>query len=425
MRYIYTSIFYLAVPFIWFFMWLKGRKNPDYAKRHMERYGFYKNLLKPKPKGIVVHASSVGEVMVATPLVKALQARYPDLAITFTCMTPTGSDQIKKTFGESVTHCYLPFDLPFAIKRFLRFIDPKAVIIIETELWANLFYALKRQNIALMIANARLSARSSARYAKFQKTMGEILQCVDLIAAQDKLSAERYLAIGATPEQVKVTGNIKYDLTPSAKIYKKINENRGVFNKRPVWVAASTHEGEEEIILAAHQKLRTKFPDLLLVLVPRHLERFDAVADLIKAKNLSFVRRSEHQVVKNEAVLLADTMGELLFFYGLCDVAFIGGSLITRGGHNPLEAAAFKKPIVSGIEVFNFQDVYQQLNDAKAVSWADKTVESVANEVGYLLQNPQERTRNGEAAYAVLQRNQGALEKLLGFMQPYLENNND
>ncbi len=427
MRYLYTFIFYVALPFIWIFMWMKKQKSPDYAKGYGERLGFYRHLIKPKAKGIVIHASSVGEVNVAIPLVKALQTQYPEMAITFTCMTPTGAKLIKKVFGETVTHCYLPFDLPFAIKRFLRFVEPKVVVVMETELWVNLFYTLKRKNITLIIANARLSARSCKHYAKFQKTMSNILQCIDLIAAQDQLSADRYLAIGAMPEQVQVTGNIKYDLHILPEIYEKISQNQGV--KRLIWVAASTHAGEEEIILQAHQRLCASFPDLLLILVPRHLERFDDVAELLRQyehqNSLSFVRHSENCLTQHKNVLLVDTIGELLFFYGLCDVALIGGSLISQGGHNPLEAAAFKKPIVSGVEVFNFYEVYQQLEDANAVKWVMNTAESLAMEIQFLLQNPAERKAMGEAGFVVLQRNQGALIKLLALMQPYLESENE
>ncbi len=420
MRRLYTIIFYLALPFLALFMCWKGRKDPNYAKGLKERYGFYHKEKKPTPQGILVHAASVGEVMLATSFIKALQKHYPHLAITLSTMTPTGAQQARQNFGASITHCYLPFDVPFAVRRFLAFIQPQVVVVIETEIWANLFTHLAKKNIPLIIANARLSARSTKGYLRFQKTMSKLFKSVTLVCAQDKISAERYMSLGVEEKKILITGNIKFDHNFVEKD-ENMEKLRRECAQRPVWVAGSTHAGEDEIILQAHKKLLQKFPQLLLILVPRHKERFALVAEEIKASGLSFVTRRSQEDFSQANVLLGDTMGELMRFYGVAQVVFVGGSFIARGGHNPLEPLAFKCPVISGEHVFNFAEIYQQLSQDGAVKIIPANKDSLATQVQTWLENPAKAQSVGAKGFEILQQNRGALAKLFTAIQPYLE----
>lgn len=416
MFFLYQCLWFFALPFVWLFFQWKGRKNRAYAKRFKERFGFYDK--KFQPQGIVIHAASVGEVMVAEGLIQQLLKNSLNIPLTVTTMTPTGSALVKQKFGNKVQHCYLPFDFCFFVKRFLKKVQPQLFIIIETEIWANLFSQLKKQHIPLVIANARLSERSFKRYGYFKKTMVNIFESVDLIAAQDKLSGERYLKLGA--KNVRITGNLKYDFShlPNEE---RINLYRQIIHQRPTWVAASTHEGEEEIILNAHRLLQQKLPELLLVLVPRHLERFETVAQLISQSGFSFTKRSLSPKKVNEEVLLVDAIGELMSVFAVSDVVLMGGSLISRGGHNPLEPLAENCAVLSGREIFNFKDIYRQLDAEHAVTWVDNTSESVAKKVFQLLMNKQECHQYAERGKGLLQQNRGALSQLWQALQPFWE----
>lgn len=420
-RIIYTVIFYLAIPFIYAFFWFKGRQNHEYRQGFAQRMGWYgeKSLLSPS---IIIHCASVGEVVLATPLVNALQNQNPNFKIIVTTMTPTGANKVYDIFGNSVLHLYLPFDVPCAIKRFFKFTQPQLVIIIETEIWANFFNALKNRKIPLIIANARISPHSFPRYAKFKGSLAPILNCTTVIATQDQSSYERYLTLGTSREKLQIMGNLKYDLPPPANIEIQIEELHALVGNRPLWVAGSTHEQEEELILETHKLLQSKYPDLLLVLVPRHIERQGEVAQIIAKKNLSFVRRSQTNtsLPTSTAVLLVDKIGELIPWYALAKVAFVGGSLIPRGGHNPLEPLLFKTPVISGKEVFNFAEIYQDLDRAHCVYWVENNVNSIYHGVNELLNSPKLSQTMAENGAQVLQANQGALQNLLQILHPWL-----
>ena len=337
LRFCYTLLSYCIQPLILLFMWKKGLKQPDYRKRLCERYGVYSNLVKPTQNGIIVHAASVGEVIAATPLIKAIQARYPELPITVTTVTPTGSARVKGAFGKSVSHCYLPYDLPDAIDRFIDFVQPKLMIVIETELWPNLIARFHQRNIPFIVANARLSPRSAKRYGWIKGALKGIWQLINMILAQDKVSEQRYLHLGYPHERLVNTGNLKFDLEITEQLREKVFETVETLNisKRLVWIAGSTHEGEEKIILNAHQELLKKHPDLLLILVPRHPERFTQVEELIQKSGLSYRKRSQFEPLKpTTQVLLGNTMGEMMILYGMAEIAFVGGSLVKHGGHN-------------------------------------------------------------------------------------------
>ena len=422
-RFFYTALIYIIQPALLLLMLIRSIKSPRYRRRLAERYGFYHHIRRPQSGGVIIHAASVGEVMAAALLIRRIQQDYPVLPITVTTFTPTGSERVKALWGDKVTHFYLPWDLPWAVRRFLRFVEPKLFIMIETELWPNLIDRCNRRHIPLIIVNARLSARSAQRYGRIKGCMGEILSQIALIAAQDKASAERYLALGAPSEKLTLTGNIKFDLNIDERLQQKIAQFKQDWrNQRPIWIAASTHDGEDEIILAAHRKLLTTIPNLLLLLVPRHPERFEPVADAIKAAKLRFIRRSALQIpAADTQVALCDSMGELLIFYGISDVAFIGGSLIPRGGHNPIEALAFKLPVITGKYVFNFTEIFRRLREEHAVIEIDSNSTALAAEVECLFHSPARRKQLGEAGYRVLDENRGALTRTMNLLTSYLD----
>ena len=424
-RFFYTGLMYLIQPLVLCFMWVRGLKAPNYRKRLGERYGCYGNLVPPKPHGVIVHAASVGEVIAATPLVRRIQQDYPDLPITFTTLTPTGSDRVKSAFGDSVTHCYLPYELPCAINRFIDFIQPKLCIVIETELWPNLIQQLSRRQVPFVIANARLSARSARRYGKVKARLQRMWSQISLIAPQDQISGKRFLELGYPAEKLTLTGNIKYDLQISTALREQIESLRAQWVKdRPIWIAASTHEGEEEIILQTHRQLLEKYPNLLLLLVPRHPERFNPVAELIEKEKFQFIRRSTAELPnENTQVILGDTMGEMMLMYGISDIAFVGGSLVKHGGHNPLEPLAFKIPVISGKHTFNFPEVFRMLVEVQGVLEVNSTADALERAVEALLNSDEAKARLGNAGYEVLMENRGALQRLLDLLKPYLERN--
>ncbi|WP_312211712.1 lipid IV(A) 3-deoxy-D-manno-octulosonic acid transferase [Pseudescherichia sp.] len=416
---LYTTLFYLIQPFIWLRLWVRGRKAPAYRKRWGERYGFYKKPLKPG--GILMHSVSVGETLAAIPLVRALRHRYPDLPITVTTMTPTGSERVLSAFGNDVQHVYLPYDLPDALNRFLNAVDPKLVLVMETELWPNLIAALHKRQIPLVIANARLSARSAKGYAKLGDFIRTLLRRITLIAAQNEEDGERFIALGAKRNQLTVTGSLKFDISVTPQLASRaVTLRRQWAPHRPVWIATSTHEGEESAVIEAHQTLLREFPNLLLILVPRHPERFPDAINLVRQAGLSYITRSSGEVPSSSTqVVVGDTMGELMLLYGIADLAFVGGSLVERGGHNPLEAAAHAIPVLMGPHTFNFKDICARLTQADGlITVAD--VASLSKEVASLLTDEDYRNFYGRHAVEVLYQNQGALQRLLQLLEPYL-----
>ncbi|AUI65226.1 MULTISPECIES: lipid IV(A) 3-deoxy-D-manno-octulosonic acid transferase [Glaesserella] len=424
LRLIYTFLGYLIQPLVLFFMWKKGGKSPDYRKRLNERYGFYSGEIKPQKQGIVVHAASVGEVIAATPLIKAIQEKYPSLAITVTTVTPTGSARVDAAFGDSVHHLYLPYDLPDAIKRFLDFVEPKLVIVIETELWPNLIRQIHQRNIPFVIANARLSPRSAKRYGWIKSYLQTMFSEIDLILAQDKVSADRYIYLGFNANHLVNTGNLKFDLeiTDLQRAKVKEAEQQLQLTTRPVWIAGSTHEGEEKMLLEAHQQLVKTYPDLVLILVPRHPERFDDVENLLQKMQVSYVTRSSGvPLQRTTSVLLGDTMGEMMLLYGLAQVAFVGGSLVKHGGHNPLEPIAFELPVISGVHTFNFPEIFAKLREVKGVIEIKSDVSAIVEAVNYFFEHPELGKSISQAGFEVLKENQGALSRHLELLSPYLE----
>ncbi|KXG82851.1 lipid IV(A) 3-deoxy-D-manno-octulosonic acid transferase [Pseudomonas mosselii] len=413
-RTLYTLLFHLGLPLVALRLFLRGRKAPAYRARIAERFAC--QLPAMRQGGIWVHAVSVGESIAAAPMVRALLKQYPDLPITLTCMTPTGSERIRAMFeGEPrVQHCYLPYDLPWAAGRFLDHVRPRLGIIMETELWPNHIHQCARRGIPVALANARLSERSARGYARFAGLTRPMLEEMSLIAVQTETEAERFRTLGARDECVQVTGSIKFDLKVDDQLPPRASALREQWaaRQRPVWIAASTHDGEDALILEAHRELLKVHSDALLILVPRHPERFAAVHELC-AGQFTTVRRSNGDTVTAQTqVLLGDTMGELLFLYALADIAFVGGSLVATGGHNPLEPAALALPVLMGPHVFNFLEISAMLREAGALQQVDDA-EGLAGAVRRLVELPQDARRMGEAGRAVMQANQGALQRLL------------
>lgn len=412
LHFFYSLFFRIALPFVLLRLWWIGRTNPDAFVRWQERLGYVEASDEPV---IWVHAVSVGETIAAAPLVKALLRRNPDIPVLMTAMTPTGSARAKALFGDQVRYAFSPYDTPGAVRRFVDRVRPRALVIMETELWPNMIALSEQRDVPIFLINARLSARSARGYERVASLVRPLLRSISWIAAQADEDAGRFLRIGARPESVSVTGSIKFDVEISDEIRTASSGlRRQLGADRPVWIAASTHEGEDRQILEAHQQIMLKHPGALLVIVPRHPERFDDVAGMAASMGLVVQRRSIAGENKESGcqVYLGDTMGELLMLYGACDIAFVGGSLIERGGHNPLEPAAWGMPVLSGPHIFNFETIYSRL-DAGEGLYITPSSEALAACVTQLIADKVAAEKAGRNALAVVNANRGALEKVV------------
>lgn len=417
MRYLYSFLFYLALPFVFARVFWRSRRLPAYRARLKERLGYYPFKLD---RCLWVHAVSVGETIAALPMIKALQARYPHLPMLVTTMTPTGAARVQLALGDSAKHAYLPYDLPDAVARFIRTMNPVACIIMETELWPNMIAACDKRNIPVCLVNARLSEKSARGYQRVGMLTREMLQKLTLIAANGQPDAERFIQLGMPQDKIIVTGNVKFDLMISQQLLDDaVSLRQALGGDRFIWIAASTHEGEEEMILAAHKQLRAKNPDALLILVPRHPDRFDAVAKLCEQQFTTQRRSQSSSVSKETAVYLGDTMGELLLMYAVADVAFVAGSLVPRGGHNMLEPAALNKPIITGPHIFNFAEIGELFYSANAMLKVSDANE-LAKQLLYLMSHPEACLEMGERARQVMDANRGALAKQLALLDASL-----
>ncbi|TMO07232.1 lipid IV(A) 3-deoxy-D-manno-octulosonic acid transferase [Pseudoalteromonas sp. S558] len=427
-RIFYSSALIFISPLIVFYLYiLRGKKNQGYRAHFKERFGFVsKSLFTNKTKPLVFHCASVGEVLAATPLIKALQKAHPNLNILITCNTPTGREQVLSQFKNTIACSYLPIDFPFATARFLKRIKPQALCILETELWPNLMAISHKKNIPVLVINARLSEKSQQGYQKVAKLTHIIMRSITVLASHNKADAERFIELGLEASKSHVTGSIKFDITPSDEQLAKAlnlkqlyNSNEDNNDERFVWVAGSTHPVEHELVLAAHQQLLKKQPNALLIIAPRHPEQFDKVAELLTQSPLRFSRRSKNNY-NNEQVLLADTLGELQCLYGAANVSFIGGSLIRRGGHNPLESAAFSVGVITGPHTYNFDHVYPELIKLKGAVVVDSNDE-LAKQLITFSQNTKACQTLGIKAAQCVAKNQGAIQKTLNIINQYLE----
>ncbi len=422
-RLLYIIALYLLTPIILLRLLFRAVKAPAYGRRWGERFGFVGGANSNNV--IWLHAVSVGETLAAVPLVKALQDKYPQYRLMLTCMTPTGSERIAAAFGDSVHHSYAPYDMPDAVARFLNRVQPKLLIIMETELWPNTIAACAARNIPVVVANARLSAKSASGYGKVAPVTASMLRRIDAIGAQHRDDGQRFIDLGLPGSAMTVTGNIKFDLCLDQPIKDKAAELSAQWHgtektARPVILASSTHRGEDEIILRAFTMVRAALDSRpLLVLVPRHPERFNAVAELCAESGFAVARRSANQPTSAADILLGDTMGELMAFYGACDLTFVGGSLVPTGGHNIIEPAAWGLPILTGPHLFNFAEASQLLIAGDAMQICDSG-EKLAEQMIDLLQNPQRREAMTHSARQIAEANRGALDKLLAVIKPLL-----
>lgn len=415
---LYSLSLALLSPLILLYLYaIRGNKQSAYRQNFLERLGIYSTEI-PK-HAVVFHCASVGEVLAATPLIKTFIQQNPLENILVTCNSPTGRVQIEQNLGNTVTVCYLPIDFYFSSKRFIHHVQPKLLVMLETELWPNLFAHARQLNCPINIINARLSEKSFLGYQKIAPLSRFIMQHINTLASHNDEDAQRFIRLGLEPHKVMVTGSIKFDIQLTKHDKNTANQLKQTFSERPIWVAGSTHPGEHEQILAAHQILLNTHPSALLIIAPRHPEQFNKVEALLTQSPLQHCRRSSTFDPKSQ-VLLADTLGELKMLFGCADIAYIGGSLIERGGHNPLEAAAFSLPILTGPHVYNFAHIYPLLFELNAATKVSNSQE-LASLLNTLLNDEPQRKTQGKQALACLARNQGAITKTLNLLQSQLK----
>jgi 3-deoxy-D-manno-octulosonic-acid transferase len=415
-RFFYSLLLYLVLPFVPFRLLWRGIKQPEYCQHWLERFGFY--TLAVKKPVIWLHCVSVGETRAAAPLINALLNKYPNHQLLLTHTTPTGRATSEQLFGDKVIRLYLPYDLPFAVKGFLTHFKPTLGMLMETELWFNLIAGCKAQNIPLLLINARLSEKSARGYAKLGGLIYEGLQGFSAIAAQTEQDAERLKRLGAN--QISVVGNLKFEVNPPEDAAAQGQLLRDLFGRnRPVFLAASTREGEENLILDALSAL--KIPKLLIVIVPRHPQRFNEVEALLQQRHLPYQRRSTlHEVADADTqYILGDSMGELFSYYASADVCLIGGSILPLGGQNLIEAMRMSKPVLIGEHTFNFKEVSERAI-ADNAAWRVKSPLEIQQAIQNLLENPQKQIEMGKAGLTLCMASQGATQKTLAIIADHL-----
>ncbi len=412
MRTLYSLLIYLITPLVLLYLAFRGIRSRDYLKRWPERFGIFDP--PQETGGIVVHSASMGEVNAASALVRALVKRYPETPLCLTTFTPTGSEQVRALFGEDACHVYAPLDLPGAVRRFFDRVQPALLIIMETEIWPNLYAEAAGRGIPLLIANARISEHSIGGYKRLHRLTAKTLNQVSFIAAQSEQDAARLIEIGADERRLSVTGNLKFDVNLPPSLLEQGEAIRLAWGThRPVLLAGSTHEGDEGPLFEAFTGLLGSFPGALLVVVPRHPERFNRAAQLAKSAGLSVsMRSSGASCSENTQCFIIDRMGELLRYYAACDVAFVGGSLEPLGGHNALEPAALSRPVLVGPHTFNFREITEQLLACGAAMRVADAGE-LENAVRRLFSEPELRDRMGRAGVELVRSGQGAVDRSL------------
>lgn len=417
-RLLYSIVFYLLLPLIFLRLYLRSRKALAYGDRWAERLALQRGPYLQQC--IWIHAVSVGEVLAAVPIIKQLQENHPNLPIMVTTMTPTGSDRVKAVLGNEVHHVYVPYDLPGAMRRFYRQVNPCLLVIMETELWPNMIHYAYSQRIPVLVANARLSEKSMKGYARGRVLIRNMLKEIDHIAVQAQADADRFQLLGVAADHVTVTGSVKFDMQVDDQLLASAKTLKKQWQNRPCVVAASTHEGEDELVLEAFANFKAMFADALLILVPRHPERFDQVAALLKQQRLSYARRSKKEPVQAQTqVLLGDTMGELLLLMAASDAVFVGGSLVKTGGHNVLEPIALGLPTVTGPHVFNFQSICDSLLAEGGLRQIESAKELAGVWCEWAERPPQQQI---EKASLFLSGNRGASTRQYQLISRYLSN---
>ncbi len=420
LRWIYTLLLTIAVPVLVIRRWFKDRHYPDARPRWSEYLGLYKKP-SPPPGGVWIHAVSFGEFVAVLPFIRACLAQFPDRSIIVTTTTPTASRQVTKTLGHLVSHVYFPYDLPFCMSRFLKWSRPAIALIVETELWPNCLIACEKSKIPVLIISGCLSLRSYQGYKRFKPLIQGMLNRIQKVCAQSKRDANRFVDLGLKTDRLIITGNMKFDQTlPEGAIEQGMALRAYWGVSRPVLMAVSTHDGEEEALLRVFRTLKGSFPDLILVIAPRHPERFDSVHQLIVRENFVVVRRSLNQSPRAQTeVYLADTMGELNRLYSAADVVFVGGSLVPIGGHNVLEPALVGVPILVGPYMDNALESMQLLAKVGALVQAHDTAALISATATWL-GDPLARSQAGVAAKAVVEQNRGALQRTLACVEEIL-----
>ncbi|PKG57660.1 3-deoxy-D-manno-octulosonic acid transferase [Shewanella sp. Choline-02u-19] len=420
-RSLYSALLYLILPLLLVYLAVRAFKSPDYRSRWNERFGF-KGL---QQTDLLLHCVSMGETIAAIPLIKQIQANYPHLTITVTTTSPTGSAAVLRAFSDEVQHCYLPFDLAWCSRRFVTQVAPKTCIIMETELWPNLIHYLKCNNSKVLLANARLSQKSADAYQKRPHLNLPMLQSLDAIAAQSEQAAARFIELGVNKDKVTVCGSLKFelDVAPARIEAAKAVREGWQAEHRPIWVAGSVHPGEFELMLQAHQRVMQHYPTALMVMVPRHPEQFDTAVTAVKQANMLVARRSlNDDVTAQTQIVVGDTMGELLTLYAAGDQAFVGGTLIEGGGHNPLEPAAVGLPVFVGPHHWDFKEITQLLQNEGALQIVDAS-EPLAQMLIEFFGNKQAYTIASNAAKKVVADNRGALKKQFALVESLINRN--
>lgn len=419
MRLLYSLLFYLSTPLVLLHLAFRGLKDAAYLRGWGARFG-YPGLAVPGG-GVVIHAASVGELNAAEPLIRALLSRDPALPVTVTTFTPTGLQRARALFGGQVAHCFAPLDLPGAVRRFLDQVRPVLLVVMETELWPNLFCQAAQRRIPVVLANARISDRSISRYRRFAALTRLALDQVTRVIAQSGSDQQRFASLGVPAARITCSGNLKFDFELPPGLTEKAAVLRQAWGAdRPVLMAASTHADDNQAVLDAFARVLETLPACLLVIAPRHPERFDETVSLAKSRGLK-VSRFSHGLsdTPDQQCLVIDAMGELLTFYACCDVAFIGGSFGSVGGHNALEAAALAKPVLFGPNMRNFAEIARLLEAAGAARTVVDPGE-LARQAVALLQNDQGRLEMGRAGKLLVENNKGALVRTLDEIEAIL-----
>ena len=423
LRGLYSAVLYVLTPVTVYHLIWRGFRFREYFQRWNERYASYDQ--PAPPVDVWLHAVSVGEVNAAVPVIDALRRAHPDWRWLVTTITPTGSERVRTLWGEGVEHVYVPYDLPGAVARFLRQYRPRLALVMETELWPNLLFGCRDQGIPTYILNARLSARSLRSYRVLAPLISRVVRTLKRIGAQSTLDGKRFLALGALPDGVVDTGNLKFDIAAPEGLsgfVRAFGEHAG---RRPVWIAASTHEAEEAAVISLHRDLRQRWPDLLLLWAPRHPERFPRVAEQAQAAGWKVAtRRKSTWPDVGDDVFVIDTLGELMQFYACAEVAFVGGSLQPIGGHNLLEPAAVGTAMVTGPHLHNFAEISKRLKEAGALLIAEDA-HGIGVALGELLGDPEARRSCVEAGRALVEQGRGALAKTLQMIEPDLPMHRD
>jgi 3-deoxy-D-manno-octulosonic-acid transferase len=418
-RYLYSFILYLMLPWVLLRLWLKGRRVPGYRCNWKERFGIVDvGFVQPV---VWFHAVSVGEVRAAEPLVHAVLKHYPELSVMMTTTTPTGRATAQQLFGSRVTCRFLPYDLPASVRRFLDLVKPLVGIILETEIWPNLYHQLEQSGIPLLLVNARLSQKSLQGYLKMRALSRAAVLSIRHIAVQSEQDAQSFKRLGARAKQLSVMGNLKYEMQLPDDFPERtrtLKEKLGT--ERYIWVAGSTHEGEDTQLLAAHRRILETRAGALLVIAPRHPERAAAISTLCRKSGFDSRLYSETASLADDVqVLIVDTLGELVYFYGVALAVFVGGSLVPAGGHNPIEAIRAGTPIVTGQNIDNFEGVYQDMIHCGAARMIE-TENALADQVCVWFSDAEQRKIDVEAGLSLVEKSRGALQHCLQLLEKTL-----